>query len=182
MKTRNALLMAVAVLGVLAATRAEAQERRWSIEGRIGSALPTGDLTDGGMDQTAGMSFAADLMYTLQPNLTIFGGAGHQSFNCDGCDTDVSTTGLDGGMKFLFGSNERAMPWMRAGLMVARPEIGDAEGDWNAGLDSGVGIDWLVTDQFVLVPAVRYNRYAANDNLTLSYVTIDLGGHLHFGG
>jgi opacity protein-like surface antigen len=182
MKTRNALSVAVAVGCVLAATKAEAQEGRWSVEGRVGSALPTGDLTDGAMNQTAGMSFGADLMYTLSPNFTIFGGAGHQSFNCEDCATDVSTTGVDGGMKLLLGSSERAMPWMRAGLMVHRPEIGDAEGDWNPGLDSGVGIDWNVTDQFTLVPAVRYNRYAANDNLTLSYVTIDLGGHLHFGG
>lgn len=182
MDARHALTTAVALsLCVLAPRTAQGQESRWSVEGRLGSAIPTGDLTNGALNQTAGMSLSADLMYTVDTNLTVFGGFGHQSFDCDGCNADVSTTGLDGGIKYLFGAERKAMPWMRAGLMVHRPEFAESEGDWNPGLDSGVGIDWALSDQFTLVPALRYNTYEADD-LTLSYFTIDLGGHLHFGG
>jgi opacity protein-like surface antigen len=182
MNARNSLFAAVAVaLCVLTPRGAEAQGTPWSVEGRLGSTIPTGDLSDDALNQTAGMSFGADLMYTLNPNFTVFGGVGHHRFNCDGCETDVSSTGVDGGLKLLVGADGRAMPWLRAGLLVHQPKIEDAEGDWNAGLDSGVGIDWLVTDEFTLVPALRYNTYGT-ESVTLSYFTIDLGGHLHFGG
>jgi len=172
--------MVVFTLTALAPTALQGQDDRWSVEGRLGSTIPTGDLTGPGLNQTAGLSFGADLMYTVSPNLTVFGGAGHHRFACDDCSADVSSTGLDGGIKYLFGADRSAMPWMRAGVMVHRPEIDDQEGDWNAGLDSGVGIDWLVTDRLTLVPALRYNTYGAEET-TLSYFTIDLGGHLHVG-
>jgi hypothetical protein len=69
---------------------------------------------------------------------------------------------------------------VRAGVTVHRPKFGAVQGDWSPGVDSGVGIDWLVTRKLTLVPALRYNRYTDSD-VTLQYFTIDLGGHLHLG-
>jgi hypothetical protein len=178
MKAHHALPAAVAVaIAFSVPMNAEAQ---WSVEGRLGSTLPTGEMADD-MNQTAGLSFAADLMYTTSPNFTIYGGVGQHRFNCDNCDADVTSTGLDGGVKLLVGSDGRAMPWVRGGLMLHKPEIDDVDGDWGLGLDSGVGIDWSLNHTFTLVPAVRFNTYSPNDT-RLTYFTIDLGGHLHFGG
>lgn len=183
MKTHQALSTAL-VLALAAGlpSTAEAQASRWSVEGRLGSTLPTGDLTDDVLHQTAGLAVGADVMYTMATNLSLYGGVGHHRFNCDGCDTDVTSTGLDAGAKLLFGSDERAQPWVRGGLMLHKPDVEGVEGDWNAGLDSGVGIDWRATDELVLVPALRYNTYGTEGDASLSYFTIDLGGHLHLGG
>jgi hypothetical protein len=82
-----------------------------SLEGRLGATMPTGDLTD--LDQTAGLAFAAEIQYTVQRNLTLYGGLGHHRFTCDGCDDDFSTTGLAGGAKLILGASGRALPWIR---------------------------------------------------------------------
>lgn len=179
-RTTATAVLALALTG-LSPLAAEAQAERWSIEGRIGATLPTGDLTEGPGSQTAGLAFAADLMYTLNTNFTLYGGFGHHRFNCDGCNSDISTTGLDAGAKFLFGSNEDAMPWVRGGLIVHKPEVEGLDGEWNLGLDTGVGIDWRVSHAVTLVPALRFNTYDG-DGATFSWFTIDLGAHFHIGG
>lgn len=176
MKSRYILAPAVVAalaLGAGTPQTAAGQEGRWSLEGRLGATLPTGDLSD---DHTAGLALGADLMYTLDTNVTLYGGLGHHRFQCDGCAVDISTTGIDAGVKLLFGGNEDAMPWVRGGVLVHKPD----EGDWGVGLDSGVGIDWRVSDALTLVPALRYDTY--DDHGTLSWFTIDLGAHLHLGG
>lgn len=164
-------------LALGAVTHSTAAQERWSVEGRLGATLPTSDLGD---THTAGLAVGADLMYTLNTNFTVYGGVGHHRFGCDGCEADISTTGLDAGVKLLFGGNEDAMPWVRAGLLFHQPDVEGVEGDWNVGLDSGVGIDWRVSDALTLVPALRYDTY--DDDGTLSWFTIDLGAHLHLGG
>ncbi len=178
-KTTFAVPALLAALSVLAPAPAQAQ---WSIEGRLGATLPTGDLsgTDG-LNQTAGLALGADLMYTLSTNFTVYGGVGHHRFTCDGCEADVTTTGLDGGVKLLFGQDNGAMPWVRGGLMLHKPDVDGVSGDWHLGLDSGVGIDWQATPNLVLVPALRFNTYST-DGADLSYFIIDLGAHFHFSG
>lgn len=176
-RTLGTALVAASTFFVLGATPASAQ---WSIEGRLGATLPTGDLTEP-LEQTGGLAVAADLMYTFRPNVTFYGGIGHHRFNCDGCDANLTTTGLDAGLKYLFGPADDAIPWIRGGLLYHKPEIEGGDGDWGLGFDSGIGIDWRVSHQVVLVPALRYNSYSSND-ATLSWFTIDLGLHLHFGG
>jgi hypothetical protein len=180
MRTRNVLPVAAAMMLSLIAARADAQTGRWSVEGRIGSTLPTGDLTSAAYNQTSGMAISADLMHTLRPNVSLFGGVGHHRFDCSGCSRDVSSTGVNGGVKFLLESNGRTVPWMRAGVAVNRAEVGNETGEWSPGLDSGVGVDWSLNDRITLVPALRYNRYS-DEALTLSYFTIDVGGHMHVG-
>ena len=150
-----------------------------ALEGRLGATMPTGDLSD--LDQTAGLAFAAEIQYTMQRNLTLYGGFGHHRFVCDGCDDPFSSTGLVGGAKLILGASGGALPWIRGGLMVHRPSVNGDAGDWGAGLDSGVGIDWNVAPNIYLVPALRFNTYSSGD-IGLTYFTIDLGVHFHLGG
>lgn len=163
-------------LSLFSALPATAQ---WSFEGRVGSALPAGELTHQPTpNQTAGLSFAADVMYTFHPNASAYAGAARQSFNCDGCTADVVSTGFEGGIKYLFGSSGSATPWVRGGLVLNRSSVdGDAR-DWGLGVDTGAGIDWRVTPRVSLVPALRLNSYNSGP-MSLTYVTMDMGLHLH---
>lgn len=177
-RSMTAFALAAAAALALGASPAEAQ---WSVEGRLGATLPTGDLTDASLNQTGGLAVSGDLMYTFRPNVTFYGGVGHHRFNCDDCATDLTSTGLDAGLKYLFGPSDGAMPWIRAGLLVHKPEVEGGDGEWGFGLDSGIGIDWSVSEQLTLVPALRYDTYEAEE-VTFSWFTIDLGAHLHLGG
>lgn len=164
------------LLVLMHATPAAAQ---WSLEGRIGSAVPTGALAEEPTpNQTAGFSFAADAMYTFTTNLTAYAGATRESFNCDGCTADVVSAGFEGGLKFLFPNNSSATPWVRGGLIYNRSSVDTNDYDWGLGVDSGAGIDWRVSNQLSVVPAVRLNSYSSGP-ISLTYVTMDLGLHLH---
>lgn len=104
-----------------------------SLEGRIGSSMPTGELTnDPGLNQTAGFSFAVDGMASLSDLMTAYAGVSRHAFNCSDCP------------------------------------------------DAGAGIDWLVSPRLAVVPALRANSYGSGD-LSLTYLTVDLGLHLHLG-
>ena len=180
MKSRSSMfLIALASAVALVAFAADASAQ-WSVEGRVGSAIPTGELTEPGLDQTGGVSFAAEGMYTFRPNLSVYGGASRQRFNCDGCAADVSSTGLNGGLKYVFLPSASAFPWVRGGLMVHQPAVAGDARDWGVGLDSAVGVDWEVTESTAVVPAVRLNTYSSGP-LSVRYVTIDLGVHMHPG-
>lgn len=168
----------LALAAALALTVPAAAAGQFSVEGRLGATVPSGDLSD--IDQTAGLGLAAELMYSMQTNFTIYGGFSHHRFTCDDCDENVTSTGVQAGGKYLFGSNVDAMPWIRGGLMLHRPEGEGGTGDWGAGLDAGVGIDWNVGPAFYLVPALRFNTYSSDD-FNLRYLTIDLGAHFHLG-
>jgi hypothetical protein len=173
-------LFAVALaLGTLTLASSADLSAQWSLEGRAGSAIPMGDLTDDpGPNQTAGIALAGGAMYTFRTNVSLYAEGSWQQFNCDGCSTDFESWGLDGGLKYVFAESGRALPWARAGVTFQQISAGDGDGEWGVGLDSGVGIDWMLTDRFGLVPALRYDVYSADD-LTVSYLTIDLGAHWH---
>jgi hypothetical protein len=177
--TGGRLLALTLALGIASMAAPQSASAQWSLEGRVGSALPVGDLTDDpGLDQTAGLAAAAGAMYTFRPTWTIYGEVSGQWFNCDGCDTDVMSWGIDGGLKYILAEQGSALPWIRAGLAFQQVSVDGGDGEWGVGLDSGIGIDWLLTDRFALVPAIRFDTYSADD-LTVSYVTIDLGAHVH---
>lgn len=153
---------------------------QFSLEGRIGSSMPTGELTDDpGLNQTAGFSFAIDGMASLSNLVTAYAGVSRHGFNCADCPADVSTTGFNGGLKFILGSGQ-ALPWVRGGLLLHRASVEGSSNDWGVGVDAGAGIDWLVSPRLAVVPALRANSYGSGD-LSLTYVTLDLGLHLHMG-
>ena len=167
-------------LGISSVASPQSLSAQLSLEGRIGAAIPVGDLTDDpGLNQTAGFGLAGAAMYTFHPNLSVYAEASGQWFNCDDCDTDVNNWGIDGGLKYILFESGSAFPWVRAGLAVQQVSVGDGDGEWGVGLDSGIGIDWLLSPNFALVPAVYFDVYQATDDLTVSYVSIDLGVHWH---
>ena len=166
-------------IGALAASAPLSAAAQVSLEGRLGAAVPIGDLTDGPAAQTAGIAAAGALYYTFQPNLSFYGEASGVWFNCDGCPDDATSWGFDGGLKYVLAGEGAALPWIRAGLAVQQVSAGDGDGEWGVGLDSGVGIDWALTEQFYLVPAVRFDTYSPTEGFTVSWFTIDLGAHWH---
>jgi len=171
-RTRDAFTLVAGLLLMAAPGSATAQ---WSVEGRVGSAMPSGELTDAsGLNQTAGPAFAADATYAFNSTWSAYGGLGRQRFNCNDCSTDVSTTGFDGGVKVRFGSSGTATPWLRGGFMLHQPAVDGVSRDWGLGVGSAVGIDWLLNPQISIVPALRFNSYGSGP-LSLSYVMIDAG-------
>ncbi len=180
MNTRIHLFTAAALAATTLAA-AKPATAQWSVEGRVGSSLPRGELTDApGLDQAAGLSFAADAMYGVDEHFTAYAGASRESFHCDACSTDVTSAGLDGGVKYRFGRSGSAIPWARGGLIWHRASVDGVDGDWGLGVDAGVGLDWFVRPSVALVPALRLDSYSSGP-LSLSYFTIDLGLHLELG-
>lgn len=181
MNTQMHSFTVVALTAILTLASPRTASAQWSIEGRVGSALPRGELTNApGLDQTGGLSFAADAMYGVDEHFTLYAGASRESFHCSECSTDVSSAGLDGGVKYRFGQTGSTRPWARGGLILQRATVDGVDGDWGVGASAGVGLDWFVQPRLAIVPALRLSSYSSGA-LSLSYVTIDLGLHLELG-
>ncbi|MDX1492824.1 MAG: hypothetical protein R3253_02030 [Longimicrobiales bacterium] len=179
MKTSTSIATML-LLGLSIASAPTELEGQFSIEGRAGSAIPSGELTDDpGLNQTAGLSLAFAGMYTFSNRASAYVDVARQSFNCDGCATDVDALGFSGGVKYILGGDQ-AKPWVRGGLLVQRLSAGDANSDWGFGADAGVGIDWLLNPSVALVPAVRFGTSSPEDT-SVTYAVIDLGLHIHTG-
>ncbi|MEZ4416675.1 MAG: outer membrane beta-barrel protein [Gemmatimonadota bacterium] len=179
------VVCAAAFAGALTAQPAAAQDHRWSLEGRLGATLPTGDIGDN--DETAGLSGAVDLLYSVSNAASLYGGVRAYRFNCDGpeCVDDRNGKGLGAGVKFVFAREARALPWVRGGVIYDQAAISGSDSDWAPGFEVGAGIDLDLSPRFALVPAVRYYGYRAEfaqpeDDADMRYFVIDLGAHLHF--
>jgi hypothetical protein len=160
------------LLPILAPTRTAAQI---SIEGRVGGSWPIGELSDDpGLDQSIGIGFGLDVMYRAAPNVALYAGGSRHSFNCDDCPADVTTSGIVGGVKYLFPGGGPTTVWIRGGVMFHRASVDGAAEDWGIGVDSGAGLDIALRRSIALVPAVRLNSYGSGP-LSLTYVTLDLG-------
>lgn len=159
---------------VLAASPCQAAAQV-SIEGRVGASLPVGELADDpGLDQSLGIGIALDVMYQATPNVSLYAGGSRQSFNCDDCSADVTTSGLEAGVKYLFPGGGPTTVWIRGGALLHRASVDGASQDWGLGVDTGLGIDIAVRRSLSLVPAVRLDSYGSGP-LSLTYVTFDLG-------
>lgn len=179
MKQFPTLILAIAATAAVAVPLgARAQV---SVEARVGSGIPMGELAEvPGLNQTAGLSLALDGMYTFGTNVSAYAGFSRQSFHCDGCPVDVNSTGFQGGVKYIFPSGGPASLWVRGGPLLHRASVDGDNSDWGVGVDGGAGVDWLVRPDLALVPALRVNSYNSGA-VSLTYVTVDLGLHLHFG-
>ncbi len=178
--THVAALVIIALAG--SASVVAAQSARWSLEGRVNVTVPTGDLSDAGAK--SGLGLGADVFYTFIPNMSLYAGLSRHAFNCKGggCE-DVTSTGMDGGVKLLFGAEGRALPWVRGGIMLHKASVGDAKSDLTLGAEAGAGIDVMMAPRFWLVPAVIFHTYPAGlpgGDLDMKYLTISLGAHFHF--
>lgn len=174
---RTTLAMLALSMGLLVGFPGHARAQ-WALEARVGSGIPTGELTDGPVAQTGGFAFAAEAMFAADPRMTFYGGISHESFNCDDCLSDLSSTGFQGGIKFNLGRDGLALPWVRGGLLLHDAERVGGDGGWGVGFDSGLGVDWKVAERLAVVPALRYAQYTV-EGLTWSFLTLDLGLHVH---
>lgn len=186
MKKLNALsaLLVAGMWFAVSAGDVTAQSHRLSLEGRIGAAIPTGDLSNG--DAGTGLSLAAEAMYSFSPILTGYLGVSRDAFSCDEesfCD-DASSSGLQGGLKFLLVRDGSLLPWVRVGLVGQSLDLGEVDSDLSLGFEAGGGIDIDVSPRFAVVPGIHYRAYSPdfeqNDELDVRYFVISLGGHLHF--
>ncbi|MGH7501841.1 MAG: hypothetical protein ACREL7_08805 [Longimicrobiales bacterium] len=167
----------------LGAGRVSAQTRSVSLEGRAGVTLPTGDLSDG--EAGAGLALAAEVMYSFSQVLTGYFGVSRDAFSCDEPDfcRDATSTGLQGGLKFLLARDGTALPWLRLGLIGQSLDLGADDADLTLGFEGGGGIDIDMSPQFALVPGVHYRSYSPDfgqNDLDVSYFVLSLGGHIHF--
>ena len=171
----RAFFGAVAVVGLLAAAPAAAQDSPISVEARSGVTFPTGDLSDGGVE--SGVIFGVDLFFTVDRALSIYAGWGQHGFS-----DDVSASGPRAGVKAMFHTPGMATPWIRAGATFNELESGGIFGgttDREIGLEAGAGIDYELSDRVSVTPAARYHTFSP-EGTTVSYLTVDLGLHIHF--
>lgn len=158
----------------------------WSVEGRIGAAIPTGDISDN--DETAGLAVGADLMYAFARSASVYAGGSWYRFNCDGdaCVGDRTGRGVDAGVKVGFAQEgSSALPWIRGGVILHQTEIEDSDSDWAPGFEVGAGVDLALSPRFSLVPGFRLYGYEADfadeeNDATMRFFVVDLGGHIHF--
>jgi hypothetical protein len=148
---------------------------QFSIEGRVGASLPIGELSDDpGLNQSFGIAVALDAMYAVAENVSLYAGGSRHSFNCDDCPADVTTSGVVGGVKYLFPGGGPITVWLRGGGMFHRASVDGSAQDWGFGVDSGLGLDIAVRRSMSIVPAVRLNSYGSGA-VSLTFVTFDLG-------
>jgi hypothetical protein len=182
----NALSMLLAAGVWLAFSTGDvaAQTHRLSLEGRIGATIPTGDLSDG--EAGAGLSLAAEAMYSFSPILTGYIGISRDAFSCDDDDfCDGATSGgLQGGLKFLLAREGSMLPWVRLGLIGQSLDLGEVDSDMSLGFEAGGGIDIDVSPRFTIVPGIHYRAYSPDfdgeRDIDVRYFVLSLGGHLHF--
>jgi opacity protein-like surface antigen len=184
MRTMKALsvLLTAGMWFTLSAADASAQSRL-SLEGRVGAAIPTGDLSDG--DAGTGLALAAEAMYSFSPILTGYIGVSRDAFSCDDEDfcEDLSSSGLQGGLKFLLAREGSLLPWVRLGLIGQSLDLGDEDTDMSLGFEAGGGLDIDVSPRFAVVPGVHYRSYSPDfdpGDLDVRYFVLSLGGHIHF--
>jgi hypothetical protein len=183
-KLRVIAATAVAAAGVVFAgaepIAAQVETSRISLEGRVGVAIPTGDLSDA--DAGAGLALGADFMYTFAPTLTGYLGISRHMFSCDGCD-EITAGGFQVGLKFLLARQGGALPWLRGGLLGQTLDTGSTS-DLGLGFEAGAGLDIPVTHRFSVAPALNYRMFSPGgtgfDDFSANWIAITLGGHLHF--
>ncbi len=154
-----------------------------SLELRGGLQSPTGDLDDVA-DGNAG--FGGDIFFSVNPQLSIYGGYGIENF-----DEDINSTGFEAGAKFILSSGSGGvLPWIRAGAILHELEFANgATSDRGLGFQTSAGVDIPLGEVLSFSPAVRYQRFSPEfDTLigdfeeTASFFSLDFGLHIHPGG
>ncbi|TVP54091.1 MAG: hypothetical protein EA351_13880 [Gemmatimonadales bacterium] len=153
----------------------------FSGEGRVGVTFPTGDLSNAGAE--AGLGFGAELMATFRPNLTAYVGLNRHGFSCGSdCDLDggLRSSGIAGGLKFIFPSPPDALLWGRAGIVAHALSTDDTSGDRNLGFEVGAGMDMPIAPRLHMTPHLGFITHDAGSGFTASYFNFGIGAHYHF--
>lgn len=189
----TAILAAVLSVTLLTHTEASAQAGELSLEFRGGYNFPMGDFDDSGAESQFG--FGADMIVSLNPALSVYGGWGRDQFDCENCGDDDSyhSQGFEAGMKLLAPREEGMLPWIRAGAIFhdLSGEIGGVEfdSDNGFGFQGSVGVDIPLTHSFSVSPALRFQSWTAEFSGPLNafqaeqdvrYLSLDVAAHIHF--
>lgn len=173
---RKYLAGLVAAAALFAAAPAAAQHSPLSLEARTGATLAFGDVADGGSE--AGPILGVDAYYAVARNASVYAGWGYHGFS-DG----VSANGPRVGVKALFPQPGGSTPWIRAGATLNEAKVNDVASDRAVGLEVGAGFDFALSPRLLITPALRYHQFTADfgaSETTFTYLTIDMGLHLHF--
>lgn len=186
-----ALLLAVAGL--------EAQVAPLSVEVRVGGTVPLEELSrekarwpgEAGEGVTFGLDFAYAPTWWVRPYL----GFSQLRFSCPagGCgrETDLISTGFDGGLRFVLLPG-RVAPWIRVGFLTYRVEglapgedgVRKVVSDRSQGFEAGARLAVRVRPNLVLAPGVRYAAmtptFGSLPSLTMRYLVADVGLVLGF--
>lgn len=194
--------LVLAAAGLVAAASVSPPEAhaqsRFSLELRGSLNNPVGDFGDeGGLEATGEASLAADLMFNLNDNLTLYGGYGREMYGCESCGDDegLHSQGFEGGVKLLANRDEGILPWLRAGFVAhdLTADFGPAEvtSDTGLGFQAAAGVDIPLGEVLSFAPAVRYQTFDAEFDVvgddfvvtetTVQQVALDFGLHLHLG-
>jgi hypothetical protein len=176
---RGFMLLTAGVLWSLATQEAQAQQGL-GVEGRVGVTFPQGDLSDAGAE--AGLSLGAELHLNIHRNLTVYGGFHQNRFNCDdGCTLGSSptSTGLAGGLKYIFHTPGDILLWGRAGVVADKFETDDGSLDREVGFELGLGGDMPVAPRLYLVPNIGFTRFDTGGGFTAAFFTLGIGVHYH---
>ena len=150
-----------------------------SVEAHAGSSWPSGDLTGTpGLNQQFGPAFGVEASLALTDRLSVYLGGSRHGFRCNGCNTDVISTGGQGGVKLFFTHGTGVRSWIRGGLMLHQTSIDGRNEASGAGLDAGIGLDWFLAETVSMGPTARLNVYDAG-GVGLTFVTVGIGLAFH---
>lgn len=190
MRTPTLLIAGLAM--VIAASPAEAQDRRWGVEVRGGAAFPMQDI---GTDELGrGVALDGTFSYRFTPQVGAYAGWGWAHFNPEtsfaGPDIDFEETGYVFGLRFEqpFSEDGPVSGWLRVGGTVVHLELEDAEGDIVAdsghglGFEAAAGLGFALSERWSLTPGLRYSFLsrdleigATTTNIDLEYLAVDIG-------
>ena len=163
----------------------EAFQRHVSVEGRLGSTLPVGEISD--LGATASHALTLSLLYNVSPRWAGYVGWGFHDFGCEGCPDVLGSQGPHAGVQYTLPWRGAALPWARAGLLLAtltalqNGAVVDAGSE--LGIELATGVDFRLTDRVSLAPAGSFLFYSAGlpgDDLLVPYFLVDLGGRYSF--
>ena len=134
--------------------------------------LDAGIPVEGSRDTfDAGVGFGARVSLDLAPTFAVYGGYSQFTFDYEDdvlADTELETGGFEVGGRVQLGGG---------GAITSAPYfvLGALFHDDDTGIEAGLGVDYPVSWNLSVTPAVRYRRV---DDLT--YVTIGMGARFHF--
>jgi len=196
MRTLLVTTLFAAATGLAAPSGATAQAL--SLELRGGLNRPVSDFRDrGGIAARGDAGFGGDVIFSVGPTLSLYGGYAWDRFGCVDCEDGdwITSRGFEAGAKVLFSTAERALPgrpWVRLGVVANKAELQllgfDSTSDTGVGFQGSVGVDLPLGEVLSFSPALRYQRFSAEftpvgdltvAKTTVSYLSLDLGLHIH---
>lgn len=175
-----------AVASVSLAGAAQAQNSAFTIEPRVGLAIPTGDFADlwgVGAELNTGFGASVNVGYDFTPMIGAYAGFSYNTFAVDVDDEDVSIndTGFDAGIRAQFaGIGGGLSPFLKGGIVYHQLEASDDEaevelGDQEIGFEIGGGLSFPLGPRISVTPGASYVMFSPEEDADVSYVKVDVG-------